>query len=67
MKLSPEIVAAAYPSGFDRDMDIAKYGASIRRQESRHMTDGRLGYTAPVAMGRMIDATLVRRAAASLQ
>jgi ABC-type nitrate/sulfonate/bicarbonate transport system substrate-binding protein len=67
VKLSPEIVTAAYPYGFDRDMDIAKYEASIRRQESRHMGDGRLSYTAPVAMDRMVDAGPIHRAAASLE
>ena len=67
VKLAPEIVMAAYPYGFDRDMNIAKYEASIRRQESRHMRDGRLNYTAPVAMERMIDATLVHQAAATIQ
>jgi ABC-type nitrate/sulfonate/bicarbonate transport system substrate-binding protein len=67
VKLAPDIVMAAYPYGFDSDMDIAKYEDSIRRQESVHMKDGRLNYTAPVAMDRMVDATLVHRAAASLK
>ena len=67
VKLTPDIVKSAYPYGFDPDMDIAKYEDSIRRQESRHLKDGRLNYTAPVAMDRMVDATLVHRAAASLR
>ena len=67
VKLSPEIVRAAYPYGFDGDMDIAKYEASIRRQESRHMKDGRLDYAAPVAMDRMVDPTPVHRAAMTLR
>ena len=66
-KLAPDIVATAYAYRFDPDLDIAKYEASIRRQESRHMKDGRLNYTAPVPMDRMVDASLVHRAAASLR
>jgi hypothetical protein len=31
------------------------------------MSDGRLSYTAPVAMDRMIDAAPIHRAAASLE
>jgi NitT/TauT family transport system substrate-binding protein len=67
VKLAPDIVMAAYPYGFDPDLDIAKYEDSIRRQESIHRRDGRLNYAAPVAMDRMVDATLVHRAAASLK
>jgi NitT/TauT family transport system substrate-binding protein len=67
VKLAPDIIMSAYPYGFDRDMNITKYADSIRRQESRHMKDGRLNYTVPVPMDRMVDATLVHRAAASLK
>ena len=67
VKLAPDIVIAAYPYGFDPDMDIAKYEDSIRRQETVHGRDGRLNYTTPVAMDKMVDATLVHRAAASLK
>jgi NitT/TauT family transport system substrate-binding protein len=67
VKLAPDIIMAAYPYGFDRDMDIAKYQDSIRRQEAVHMKDGRLNYTAPVPMDRMVDATPIHRAAASLK
>lgn len=65
-KIAPETVAASFPFGFDPDLDIAKYEDSIRRQERRHLADGRLNYTVPVAMDRMVDATLVHRAASSL-
>ena len=67
VKLAPDIILAAYPYGFDANMDIAKYELSIRRQEARHMKDGRLNYATPVAMERMVDAALVHRAAASLK
>ena len=66
-KIKPEIITAAYPYGFDRDLDIAKYADSIRRQEHQHMKDGRLDYTIPIAMDRMVDAGPVHRAAASLK
>lgn len=66
-KIAPEDVIASFPFGFDKDLDIARYEVSIRRQETRHRLDGRLNYTAPVAMDRMVDPSLVHRAAASLE
>ncbi|HUK59016.1 MAG TPA: ABC transporter substrate-binding protein [Stellaceae bacterium] len=65
-KIKPEIIVAAYPYGWDPDLDIAKYEDSIRRQERQHLKDGRLTYTQPIAMDRMVAADLVHRAAASL-
>jgi NitT/TauT family transport system substrate-binding protein len=65
-KIAPDVVASAYPYGFDPDLDIAKYEASIRRQETQHMKDGRLNYATPIPMDRMVDAGLVHKAAASL-
>ncbi len=65
-KIKPEIIVAAYPYGWDPDLDIGKYEDSIRRQERQHMKDGRLTYKEPIAMDRMVSADLVHRAAASL-
>jgi NitT/TauT family transport system substrate-binding protein len=65
-KIAPDVVTSAYPYSFDPDLDIAKYEASIRRQETQHMKDGRLNYAAPIPMDRMVDASLVHKAAASL-
>jgi hypothetical protein len=45
----------------------AKYESSIRRQETQHMKDGRITYTPPLAMERMVDASLVPKAAESLR
>ncbi|HXQ52956.1 MAG TPA: ABC transporter substrate-binding protein [Stellaceae bacterium] len=66
-KLTADIVTSAYPYGFDPDLDIAKYEASVRRQERRHMLDGRLNYATPVPADRIFDANIVHRAAASLK
>ena len=66
-KIKPEIIVAAYPYGWDPDLDATKYEDSIRRQERQHMKDGRLNYTAPIAMDRMVSDELVHRAAASLR
>ncbi len=66
-KIAPPVVAAAFPYGFDPDLDIAKYESSIRRQERQHGKDGRLNYQTPLAMDRMVDASLVHQAAASLK
>jgi NitT/TauT family transport system substrate-binding protein len=66
-KIKPEIVTGSYAYGFDRDLDIAKYEDSIRRQERQHMKDGRLDYTTPIEMYRMVEAAPVHRAAASLK
>ncbi len=65
-KIRPDIIVAAYPYGWDPDLDIAKYEDSIRRQERQHMKDGRLTYAQPIAMDRMVAPDLVRRAAARL-
>ncbi|HZT51372.1 MAG TPA: ABC transporter substrate-binding protein [Stellaceae bacterium] len=50
---------------FTKDLDIDRYRDSIRRQEAQHMKDGRLDYTKPVPMDKMIDASLIKKALAS--
>jgi NitT/TauT family transport system substrate-binding protein len=49
---------------FDPNLDIDKFEASIRREEKQHMLDGRLVYTKPLAMDRIIDDTLLKKAIA---
>ncbi|HUK60947.1 MAG TPA: ABC transporter substrate-binding protein [Stellaceae bacterium] len=49
---------------FDPDLDIDKFQASIRREEKQHMLDGRLDYTTPLAMDRLVDDTPLKKAIA---
>ena len=65
-KIDPQMIAEAVPYGFDPDLNISKYLDSIRLQERQHMKDGRIDYKDPVPMDRMVDASLVHKAAASL-
>jgi len=65
--LAPDAIEASTPSYFDPDLDITKYEDSIRRQETVYIKLGRVHYTTPLAMDKMVDATLVHKAAASLK
>jgi ABC-type nitrate/sulfonate/bicarbonate transport system substrate-binding protein len=67
IKLAPEVISSTFPYQFDPDLDIAKYIDSIKRQERQHMKDGRLSYSEPLDMTKVVDATLVHRAAKSLK
>jgi len=62
-KLKPEAIEASLPSYFDPNLDIAKYEDSIRRQEAVYMKIGRLTYSTPLEMDKMVDASLVHKAA----
>ena len=66
-KLKPESVRDSVAAAFDRDLDIEKFAASLARQERVYMKLGRLAYDTPLDMGKVIDAALVHRAAASLK
>ena len=52
---------------FDPNLDIAKYVDSMQRQEAVHMKNGRIDYKEPLDMTKVVDATLVHKAAASLK
>jgi len=64
--LKPEAVEKSVATAFDRDLDIAKFEASVRHQETVYMKIGRLDYATPLPMDRMVDASLVHQAAASM-
>jgi NitT/TauT family transport system substrate-binding protein len=63
--LKLEDIQESYAFAFDPHLDINNFRDSIRRQEAQHMKDGRLDYTTPVPMEKMIDATLIKKAMAS--
>jgi NitT/TauT family transport system substrate-binding protein len=67
LKLTPEAVRDSVASFFDPNLDITKYEASIQRQELVYIKIGRLHYSTPLPMDRLVDATLVHKAAASLK
>jgi NitT/TauT family transport system substrate-binding protein len=63
--LSAKAVAESARPGFDPNLDIAKFAASLRHQERVYMELGRLTYGSPLPMDHLIDASFVRRAAES--
>jgi len=67
IKLAPEVISSTYPYQFDPNLDIAKYVESVKRQERQHMKDGRLSYSEPLDLSKVVDATLVHQAANSLK
>ncbi len=66
-RLAPESIRDSVPSFFDPNLDIAKYEASIQRQELVYIKIGRLHYSTPLPMDHLVDASLVHKAAASLK
>ncbi len=54
----------SYTFAFDPHLNIDNFRASIRRQEATHRKDGRLTYTEPLPMDRIIDDSLLKKAAA---
>jgi NitT/TauT family transport system substrate-binding protein len=65
-KLDLDAIKECNAFSFDPNLDIAKYVDSLRRQEAIHMRNGRLDYTTPLDLAKVVDATLVHRAAGSL-
>ncbi len=55
------------PYLFDRNLDISKYEAKLRDEEATHRKNGRLNYTEPLAFDKVIDASLVHKAAAEVK
>jgi NitT/TauT family transport system substrate-binding protein len=66
-KLKLEDIQDSIAFAFDAHLDIDKFLDSVRRQESVHMRDGRLNYTTPIAMDRMVDASLLKKAIATVK
>ena len=65
--LQPEAVRQSTASIFDANLDIEKFEDSLRRQEQAYRKIGRLNYATPLPMDRLVDASLVHKAAATLK
>lgn len=66
LKMKPSIIMASHPFAFDPGLDIGKFADSIRHQEAIDMRNHRLNYKTPLPMDKLIDASLVEKAATSL-
>ena len=66
-KLDPTAIQDCNAFAFDPNLDIAKFVDSLHRQESVHMKNGRLDYKEPLDLAKVVDASLVHKAAASLK
>jgi ABC-type nitrate/sulfonate/bicarbonate transport system substrate-binding protein len=65
--LKVEAIQRATPYAIDPDLDIAKYEAGLRRQETIHRQNGRLNFAGPLQLDKVLDPSLARAAAASLK
>lgn len=65
--LKIEDVEDSAPYLFDRNLDISKYEAKLRDEEATHRKNGRLNYTEPLSFDKVIDASLVHKAAAEVK
>lgn len=65
--LKIEAIARATPYALDPDLDIAKFESQMRDQETVHREHGELNYQGQLAFDKVIDASLVHKAAASLK
>jgi NitT/TauT family transport system substrate-binding protein len=65
--LKVEAIRRATPYAIDPDLDIAKYEAGLRRQETIHRQNGRLNFARPLQLDKVLDASLAHAAAASLK
>lgn len=60
-------VTDSAPYLFDRNLDIGKYEAKLRDEEATHRKNGRLNYSEPLSFDKVIDASLVHKAAAEVK
>jgi NitT/TauT family transport system substrate-binding protein len=65
--LKVEAIRRATPYAIDPGLDIAKYETGLRRQETVHRQNGRLNFAGPLQFDKVLDASLVHQAAASLK
>jgi len=65
--LKVEDVENSAPYLFDRNLDISKYEAKLRDEEATARQNSRLNYTEPLSFDKVIDASLVHKAAAELK
>ena len=65
--LKLEDVENSAPYLFDRNLDITKYVDKLRDEEATHRKNGRLNYTEPLSFDKVIDASIVHKAAAEVK
>lgn len=65
--LQIEAIEQSTPFEIDPNLDIAKFEAGLRKEETVHRKNGRLNYKGPLAFDQVIDAKLVHQAAASVK
>ena len=65
--LKLERVEESAPYLVDPNLDISKYEAKLRDEEATHRKNGRLSYTEPLSFNKVIDASLVHKAAAEVK
>ncbi|HWE73207.1 MAG TPA: ABC transporter substrate-binding protein [Stellaceae bacterium] len=65
--LKIEDVEDSAPYLFDRNLDISKYEAKLRDEEATDRKNGRLNYSESFAFDKVIDASLVHKAAAEVK
>ncbi len=65
--LKAEAIQRATPYTIDPDLDIAKFEPGLKREEAVHRKNGRLNFAEPLQFDKVIDASLVHAAAASLK
>jgi NitT/TauT family transport system substrate-binding protein len=65
--IKAEAIEQSAPYAIDPNLDIAKFEGQLRQQESVHRANGELNYTGQLSFKDMVDASLVREAAASLK
>jgi NitT/TauT family transport system substrate-binding protein len=62
-----DAIERSVPYAIDPDLDIARFEDQLRQQETVHRENGELNYQGPLPFDNMIDASLVRDAAATLK
>jgi NitT/TauT family transport system substrate-binding protein len=67
MGLKVEAVEQCTPYAVDPNLDIGKYEANMHKVEAVHRANGRVNFPNPVSFANVINAKLVRQAAASLK
>jgi len=65
--LKIEAIERATPYALDPDLDIAKFESQLRDQETVHREHGELNYQGQLAFVKVIDASLVHKAAAGVK
>lgn len=65
--LKIEAIQSATAYAIDPNLDIAKFESQLRDQETVHREHGELNYQGQLAFDKVIDASLVHQAAASLK